>query len=442
MRAADLDDVVEGGGLGGERILQMLERRQQTAMDLLGRRDVHGGREGVVRRLAAIDMVVGVHERFLPTLAAEELGRAIGDHLVGVHVRLGAGAGLPDHQREMVVEGAGHDLVGSRHDRIGELAVQRTIALVHLRRRTLHDAERAHQGQRHALAADLEVLQAALGLRAPIARRVDLDRPERIRLDPYLARHQASPHFAGRAARAGCDVDCQLSIGRDAAFAQRTIRNVPTAARCSANGFASVLSAETVECRHGALASGYFLRNRSRVTISAPSPPAAGSVPDFIAVDGPRLGAGLGGQRQRGRLGSFAIRLVAERELQTELDAGIGKDPQGRERDDETLGLVIEAQRHTERIVADVQVPELVLQDDGHLRRVSAVQVFWNLDTGMVGLEGDVEMVRRRDLAGSELPQHVTHHRAQGRLNQLAVVDLLPPHVAFVTFGALGMCHG
>ncbi len=37
-------------------------------------------------------------------LAAGDLDRPVGDHLVGVHVGLGAAAGLPDDQREVVVE--------------------------------------------------------------------------------------------------------------------------------------------------------------------------------------------------------------------------------------------------------------------------------------------------------------------------------------------------
>ena len=37
-------------------------------------------------------------------LAAEQLDGAVADHLVDVHVGLGAGAGLPDVEREMLVE--------------------------------------------------------------------------------------------------------------------------------------------------------------------------------------------------------------------------------------------------------------------------------------------------------------------------------------------------
>ena len=58
-----------------------------SSSTLLDRRDVHHRREGVVRRLAAVDVVVGMDRRLGADHAAGELDRAVGDHLVGVHVR-------------------------------------------------------------------------------------------------------------------------------------------------------------------------------------------------------------------------------------------------------------------------------------------------------------------------------------------------------------------
>ena len=52
----------------------------------------------------------------LPRLAAGELDGAVRDHLVDVHVRLRAAAGLPDAERELVVVLAGDHLVGRLHD--------------------------------------------------------------------------------------------------------------------------------------------------------------------------------------------------------------------------------------------------------------------------------------------------------------------------------------
>ena len=89
--------------LAQQRRVQVLEGRDQLAHRLLAGGDVHGGREGVVRGLAAVDVVVGVHGRLAAALPAQQLVGPVGDDLVGVHVGLGAGAGLPDDERELVV---------------------------------------------------------------------------------------------------------------------------------------------------------------------------------------------------------------------------------------------------------------------------------------------------------------------------------------------------
>src|SRR3546814_19595968 len=66
--------------------------------------DVQRGRKAVVRRLAAIDVVVRVARRLAAARAGENLVGAARAHLVGVHVALRAAAGLPDDERELAVE--------------------------------------------------------------------------------------------------------------------------------------------------------------------------------------------------------------------------------------------------------------------------------------------------------------------------------------------------
>ena len=77
VRAAGLDDVGERLGLGRQRRLELAERGQQVVGRGIQRREVHGRGEDVVRRLAEVDVVVGVHA----------LARERGHDLVGVHVR-------------------------------------------------------------------------------------------------------------------------------------------------------------------------------------------------------------------------------------------------------------------------------------------------------------------------------------------------------------------
>ena len=126
-------------------------------------------------------MVVGVDRLLAAALAGQDLVGAAGDHLIGVHVRLGARSGLPDDQRELVVEVAARDFGGRLLDRLGELGVEPADARIHPRRRLLDEAQRVDDLERHLLArAEREILDRALGLRAPIGVGGDFDRSEAV----------------------------------------------------------------------------------------------------------------------------------------------------------------------------------------------------------------------------------------------------------------------
>ncbi len=96
MGAADLHDVFEFGLLLLERVADTRDRRNQPMGHLLGGRNMHRSRKGIVGRLRHIDMVVGMNRVLAPHLAAGHFDCAVRDDLVGVHVGLGAAAGLPD----------------------------------------------------------------------------------------------------------------------------------------------------------------------------------------------------------------------------------------------------------------------------------------------------------------------------------------------------------
>jgi hypothetical protein len=81
-------------------------------------------------------------------------------------------------------------------DRLAEPRIERAQADIHPRGCELDHAEGANERDRHALAADLEVLQRTLGLRPPIALRRHLDRPEAVGLDPHLALAAHGPSSA------------------------------------------------------------------------------------------------------------------------------------------------------------------------------------------------------------------------------------------------------
>ena len=180
VRAADLDDVIEGLHFGLQCLVQMLQRRQQLVDDLFRAGNVHGRRIGVVGRLAHIDVVVGVNRLLRSHLAAEHFDCPVGDDFVGVHVRLGAGAGLPDDEREMLVEFAVDHFLGGSDDRVADGRIKALQFHVGAGGGLLDDAECAYDRQGLLFPADLEIAERALCLCAPIAVAGDFDRAERI----------------------------------------------------------------------------------------------------------------------------------------------------------------------------------------------------------------------------------------------------------------------
>ena len=113
-------------------------------------------------------MVVRVHGLFAAHGAAQHFDRAVRDHFVGVHVGLGAGASLPDDEGELVVVLAFHHLGGSIHDGRADFLVEYAKLNVHCGGRALQCAQRVDERLGHGLATDLEIIEAASCLRAPV----------------------------------------------------------------------------------------------------------------------------------------------------------------------------------------------------------------------------------------------------------------------------------
>ena len=176
--AADLDDRRKRFGLARKLGVQMLQRRNKPARYFLRRGNMHRGRENIVRGLAHIDVIVGMDRRFGAARAAENLVGAIGDHLIDVHVALGAGASLIDRQREMIIELAVEDFLRRLDDRSCPARIDEAKRAIGLRRGALDDGERHDQRARHYLIADRKIMPRALGLGAPIAVGRHFDRAE------------------------------------------------------------------------------------------------------------------------------------------------------------------------------------------------------------------------------------------------------------------------
>jgi hypothetical protein len=114
--------------------------QDEPVRDLLDRRDMHGRGEAVIRGLAHIDVVVGVHRRLLPPLATQHLARSGRDHLIDVHVGLSAGSGLPYQQWKMIIEFSVHHLARRPRYGLGALLVEGAQPMVDLGRRMFDEA--------------------------------------------------------------------------------------------------------------------------------------------------------------------------------------------------------------------------------------------------------------------------------------------------------------
>ena len=110
VRAADLEDLSPLVGLLGEHPAALLQGRQQVLADAQRHRHVDRRGENIVGALAQVHVIVGMDGLAVgKAVAAAKLDGPVGDHLVGVHIGRGAGTGLEDIHRKLVVEAAvGH----------------------------------------------------------------------------------------------------------------------------------------------------------------------------------------------------------------------------------------------------------------------------------------------------------------------------------------------
>ena len=159
--------------------MQALERRQELLLDGDRRRQLERRRDGVVRALAAVDVVVRVD---LPAVA-EARRREMGDDLVHVRVGRGARTGLVDIDRELVVVVAVRHRRGSGRDGARDIRIEQAELAVRLRGGELDEGQRSQESARHALARDREVQDRPLGRRAVQRADRDVHLAHRIALD-------------------------------------------------------------------------------------------------------------------------------------------------------------------------------------------------------------------------------------------------------------------
>src|SRR5215469_14076801 len=102
-----------------------------------------------------------------PERRASDLTAAVGDHLVYVHVELGAATGHPHMQGEHVMMLAGKDFVTGLSDEFVLLIAQSLTGVVDRRGGFFQNGVSGDHFTRNQVLADAEMLERALGLRTP-----------------------------------------------------------------------------------------------------------------------------------------------------------------------------------------------------------------------------------------------------------------------------------
>ena len=126
---------------------------------------------GVVGGLRSVRVIVRAAVLVFALRVAHQFERAVGDDLVRVHVRRGAGAALEHVEAEFVVELAVHDLQAGAFHALEDLAAELAAVEVRASRGQLDHGERLDdvriQPELHA--GDVEVLEGAGGLDAVVS---------------------------------------------------------------------------------------------------------------------------------------------------------------------------------------------------------------------------------------------------------------------------------
>ena len=167
MGPANLENAAKGLGFGEQCGVEFVQRRNEMVNDSVEGGEMNGGGDDVITGLAAVDVVIGMHG-FITAFAAEDFNRAIGDDLVGIHVRGSAGAGLENIHDKLVVPFAVNHFLRSVLDGLGDLRWHITKPRIGGGGVLLDQAERADKLPGKAQAADRKILDGPGGLRAVI----------------------------------------------------------------------------------------------------------------------------------------------------------------------------------------------------------------------------------------------------------------------------------
>ena len=99
-------------------------------------------------------------------------------------------------------------------------------------------------------------------------------------------------------------------------------------------------------------------------------------------------------------------------------------------RHDERFGLVVKAQADLESRFTDLQIPELILEHDGHVVGILVEQALADADAGRLGHERDEEMVLAGEAGLGDFGHDLSHDAARRFLQKDVVSNVILSHVA------------
>ena len=171
----------------------MREGRQQRLFNGQRSRQVDRGRYHVIRALAHVDVIVRVDRH------AGGAGGEGGQHFVRIHIRAGAGAGLEDVDRKLVIVRTRQNHGDGVLDRERDATVEQAEIEVDASGSALDLADSAYEAGGHDEARDRKVLDRALGLRGVQRCRGDFQFAHAVALDAHCCfGHAPTPMFRGR----------------------------------------------------------------------------------------------------------------------------------------------------------------------------------------------------------------------------------------------------
>lgn len=192
VRTARFHILVHLRRLGLDHLYQVAQGRQQLFVQGQRSADMNGGGDDVVAALATVDVVIGVDS------VTQHAACQGSNHLVGVHVRAGAGAGLEHIHREVLDEVFRQQLLDSLDDGLALRCRQLLQLHVGLGGSSFGQQQGTNELGRHAQTADREVVDRALGLGTVQGLGRHLQLTHAVTLDTGITHHQILASVIGR----------------------------------------------------------------------------------------------------------------------------------------------------------------------------------------------------------------------------------------------------